>query len=177
MMQFKDDVRIRHRQKQRYVHWARVWFIIAGVGILFFVLVLGYFYVSLTPMRHDEARLQRFVKEKTDIATVEQIDVDHRQHTIYAITGTTASGKEKVAIVDSKMSRAKTYSRTDGLTDKQLRQLILTNYKPKKIYSANISDYQNTLVWEVSYKGQDNALNYITLDFKTGKSYRVINGL
>jgi len=75
------------------------------------------------------------------------------------------------------MNQVKTYNRDNGLTDKQLRQLILTNYKPKKIYSANISEYKQTLVWEVSYKGQNNTLNYVTLDFKTGKSYRVINGL
>jgi len=177
MMQFKDDIRIRHRQKQRHVHWARVWFIIAGVGILLSALVLGYFYVSLSPMRDDEVRLQRFVKKETDIATVQQINVDHRQKTTYAITGTTASGQEKIAIVNSKMSQAKTYNRSGGLTNKQLRQLILTNYNPKKIYSANISEYKQTLVWEVSYKGQNNALNYVTLDFKTGKPYRAINGL
>ena len=177
MMQFKDDIRIRHRPKQTHVHWARFWFIIAGVGILLGALVLGYFYVSLSPMRNDEVSLQRFVKKETTIATVQQISVDHRQKTTYAITGTTVSGQQKVAIVNSKMNQVKTYNRDNGLTDKQLRQLILTNYKPKKIYSANISEYKQTLVWEVSYKGQNNTLNYVTLDFKTGKSYRVINGL
>ena len=175
MMQFKDDIRIRHRQK--HVHWAHFWFIIVGVGILLCALGLGYFYVSLSPMRNDEVRLQRFVKKETNIATVQQISVDHRQKTTYATIGTTVSGQEKVAIVNSKMSQVKTYNRSGGLTDKQLRQLILTNYKPKKIYSANISVYKQTLVWEVSYKGQNNALNYVTLDFKTGKSYRIINGL
>ena len=63
------------------------------------------------------------------------------------------------------------------MTNHQLGQLLLKTYQPKKIYSANISEYKKTLVWEVSYKGQNNALNYLTLDFKTGKPYRVINGL
>ncbi len=177
MMQFKNDIRIRHRQKQRRVHWARIWFISAGIVILISALVLGYFYISLSPMRHDEARLQRFVKAKTDIATVQQINVDYRQKTTYAVTGTTATGKQKVAIVQDDMKQVKTYDRRDGLSNQKVRQLILTKYKPKKIYSVNISEYKNTLVWEVSYKGQNNDLNYITLDFKTGQSYRVINGL
>ncbi|CAM3126705.1 DUF5590 domain-containing protein [Leuconostoc rapi] len=177
MMQFKDDIRIRQRRKQNRVHWSRVWFIAAGIGIVLAALTICYFYVSLTPMRRDESRLQRFVKTKTDIATVQQISVDHRQKTTYAITGTTASGQQKVAIVRGKSDQVKTYDRRKGLSDKKLRQLILTTYKPKKIYSANISEYKHALVWEVSYKGQDNTLNYVTLDFKTGNPYRVIKGL
>lgn len=177
MMQFKDDIRIRQRHKQKSVHWSRFWFIAAGIGIILSALTICYFYVSLTPMRRDESRLQRFVKVKTDIATVQQISVDHRQKTTYAITGTTASGKQKVAIVHGTSNQVKTYDRHNGLSDKQLRQLILTTYKPKKIYSANLSEYKQALVWEVSYKGQNNTLNYVTLDFKTGSPYRVIKGL
>ena len=177
MMQFKDDIRIRQRQRRSRVHWARIWFIAAGVGIVVAALTLGYFYISLSPMRHDEDRLQRLVKAKTDIATVQQISVDNRQSTTYAITGTTSSGREKVAIVHGHSNQVKAYSRSDGMTNAQLGKLLLKTYKPKKIYSAIISEYKKTLVWEVCYKGQDDALNYLTLDFKTGQPYRVINGL
>lgn len=177
MMQFKDDIRIRQRRKQKRVHWSRFWFIAAGIAIIVSALTICYFYISLTPMRHDESRLQRFVKAKTDIATVQQISVDNRQKETYAIVGTTASGHQKVAIVRDKSDHVKTYDRRTGMSDKQLRQLILTTYKPKKIYSANISEYKHALVWEVSYKGQNDTLNYVTLDFKTGKAYRVIKGL
>lgn len=177
MMQFKDDIRIRQRQRRSRVHWARIWFIVAGVAILLAALTLSYFYISLSPMRQDEDRLQRLVKSKTDIATVKQISVDNRQKTTYAVTGTTTGGQEKVAIVHGNSQQVTAYNRHDGMTNDQLGKLLLKTYKPKKIYSANISEYRKTLVWEVCYKGQDNALNYLTLDFKTGQPYRVINGL
>ena len=76
MMQFRDDIRIRQRQRRRHVHWARVWFIIAGIGIVIAALVLGYFYIALSPIRQDEDRLQKLVKAHSDIATVEQVSVD-----------------------------------------------------------------------------------------------------
>ncbi|HCH59975.1 hypothetical protein ACQ7EN_02120 [Leuconostoc lactis] len=177
MMQFKDDIRIRQRQRRSRVHWARIWFVGAGIGIVVAAITLGYFYVSLSPMRQDEARLQKLLKAKTDIATVKQISADYRKGTTYAVVGTTARGQEKVAIVHGNSSRVTVYDRRDGMTNQQLGQLLLKTYQPKKIYSANISEYKKTLVWEVSYKGQNNALNYLTLDFKTGKPYRVINGL
>lgn len=177
MMQFRDDIRIRQRQRRRHVHWARVWFIIAGIGIVIAALVLGYFYIALSPIRQDEDRLQKLVKAHSDIATVQQFSVDYRKGTTYAVIGTTTSGHEKVAIVHGQSSQVKTYDRAAGLSNDQLRRLILKTYQPKKVYSANISDYKGALVWEVSYRSQNNSLNFVTLDFKTGQSYRTINGL
>jgi len=177
MMQFKDDIRIRQPKKHDHLHWARIWFILVGIGIILAALSLGYSYLSLSPMRHEENRLQRLVKEKTDIATVQKVNVNYRQQTTYAVIGTTSSGKEKVAIVHAKNNSITMHNRSNGMSNDQIRRLIVKNYKPRKIYSVNISEYKRALVWEVSYKGENETLNYVTLDFKTGKPYRVIKGL
>ncbi len=53
---------------------------------------------------------------------------------------------------------------TNQQLDKQL--LLKTYFQQKKIHSANTQQHKTLVVWEVSYKGQNNALNYLTLDFK-----------
>ncbi|MCT4404351.1 hypothetical protein EFT43_05490 [Leuconostoc falkenbergense] len=175
MMQFKDDIRIRQRRRQTRIHWARVWFLIIGAAIVLGTLTLGYFYLSLSPMRQAESRIEALVRQKSDIVTVTQVSVDYRARTTYAASGETASGAKKVAIVQD--NKVKTYSRSDGMSNAQLRSLLLKTYHPKKLYSANISRYKKVLVWEISYKAQNNKLNYLTLDFKTGKVYRAISGM
>ncbi|GMA70580.1 hypothetical protein GCM10025879_18260 [Leuconostoc litchii] len=175
MIQFKDDIRIRQRHRQTRVHWAHVWFVVIGILIVLAAFILGYFYISLAPMRQAENRVQKLVRDKTSIATVTQVSVDYRKTTTYAVLGQTASGTEKVAIV--RHNKVKTYNRSEGMSDSQLKKIITKKYKPKKLYSANISEYQGVLVWEISYKGADSKLNYLTLDFKTGKAYRAISGM
>lgn len=175
MIQFKDDIRIRQRHRQARIHWAHFWFIVIGILIILAAFILGYFYVSLAPMRQAENRVEKLVREKTSIATVTQVSVNYRKTTTYAVRGQTTTGTQKVAIVRN--NKIKTYNRSSGMTDSQLKKLITNKYKPKKLYSANISEYQGVLVWEISYKGQDNKLNYLTLDFKSGKTYRAISGM
>ncbi len=81
MMQFKDDIRIRQRRRQTRIHWARVWFLIIGAAIVLGTLTLGYFYLSLSPMRQAESRIEALVRQKSDIVTVTQVSVDYRGRT------------------------------------------------------------------------------------------------
>jgi hypothetical protein len=65
MIQFKDDIRIRQRHRQARIHWAHFWFIVIGILIILAAFILGYFYVSLAPMRQAENRVEKLVREKT----------------------------------------------------------------------------------------------------------------
>ena len=128
MMQFRDDIRIRQRRRSSRIHWSRIWFIVIGILILVSCCTLSYFYISLTPMRKDEDRIQKLVQNQTDIKTVEQVNVDYRTSTTYSAVGKTASGIEKVAIIKGKSSKVATYDRSDGLSNEQLRTIVLKKY-------------------------------------------------
>lgn len=177
MMQFREDIRIRQNQRKPKIHWARVWFWLIGVMIILLAVVLTVFYISLSPVRQAEQKVNAFVLHKTKITKISSTSIDNRKHITYAVIGEDASKQKQVAIVNGSINHVRVYRRDSGLSDDALRQLIIKKYQPKKIYSANISRYQNALVWEVSYLNQRRQLNYVTLDFKTGKPYRTIEGI
>lgn len=174
-MQFRENMRIGQRPKR--VMWSKIIIVAVAIIALLAVLGAGYTYWALAPMRSAESRVEKIVHQKTDLVNLNQITVDYRDQTTYAVVGENAKGQQKVAIVQDSSQKVRTFPRSDGMSNQQLTKLLNDRYQPKRIYAANISYFKGVPVWEVSYTGDNGRLNYLTLDFKTGKAYRVINGL
>ncbi|MBS9334809.1 hypothetical protein LQZ24_01985 [Fructobacillus sp. M1-13] len=174
-MEIHDNLRVNMARPKRF-SWSKFFVI-----ILAFVIVIGaglaiYAYLALRPMAKAESNVQAVVKQKTQLTNLHDMTVDYRDGSTYAVIGS-ENGKEKVAIIHGKSSKVKVFDFGNGMTKVQLKAKLKGDYQAKKIYSANLSEYQNALVWELSYQGKDGSLNYLTLDYKNGTVYRAVNGL
>ncbi|MDF7626891.1 hypothetical protein OZX65_04595 [Leuconostocaceae bacterium ESL0723] len=176
-MQYRESIHIRQQRRHQRRRWTKVlWITLTVIGVIA-VLLLTYAYSALWPMVTAQGSAEHLVKEKTNIVKFSQVTVNYRDGTTYGLVGQTASGDQRVAIVQDGSKQVKTFPRSAGMSNAALQKLLDDKYHPKRIYEANISYYKGVLVWEISYESKNGQLNYLTLDFKTGKPYRVINGL
>lgn len=177
MSQLRTDVRIIQQKQMRRRHWSRLFFIWFGVFIALFAIILAYFYFSLTPVRNSEGEIKNIVRQKTDITQQETFLISNRNDTYFSVIGKTKNGTEKVALIKNGSKYVETFKRSSGMSNEALNKLLNEKYKVKHIYSIAISKYKGTVVWEIAYLSKNNKLNYLTLDFKTGKVYREITGI
>lgn len=174
-MERHDNFRVQMARPKRF-SWSKL-----IVLILAFVAVLAaafafYAYLALRPMAKAESSVQRVVKNKTSLTNLHDLTVDYRDGTTYAVLGT-QNGHQKVAVLHGQNGKVQLFDYGQGISKKTLSKKIKNEYAAKKIYSANLSEYQNALVWEISYQGKDGSLNYLTLDYKNGTVYRAVNGI
>ncbi|GAP00184.1 hypothetical protein [Fructobacillus ficulneus] len=176
-MEVHDNLRVRMARPKRF-SWLKFWLITGTVIVLICAGLYTYAYISLRPMAKAEDQVQKVVSQKTDLTNLHNMTVDYRNGTTYAVLGQD-DGTNKVAIVqgEGQDQKVKTFKYGNGLSHADLISKVKTDYKSKKIYSANLSVYQKTLVWEVSYEGKDGGLNYLTIDYKKGTVYRAVYGI
>lgn len=178
MMQLERQVRRRRQRQQTTIHWARFWFYTIGIVLAISVVVTGYFYWSLAPVRAAQEAAQTHIEQKTDLTPTDQFYQTDRQTTFYAVEGHNAQGDLQVAIYDVKQpDKITIVNRAEGLSKTALRDLLMKDYDIAKVYTTGLALYEGTVVWEVSYVDHNDRLNYVTLDYKTGSAYRTIHGL
>ncbi|MBS9339091.1 hypothetical protein G6R29_05585 [Fructobacillus sp. M2-14] len=175
-MEIHDNLRVNMARPKKF-SWSKFIAIVVAFLVVIGAALAFYAYLALRPMAKAESNVQAVVRQKTKLQNLHDMTVDYRDGSTYAVLGTEA-GKQKVAIIHGKDKNVKVFDYGDGITPKQLKaRLESDEYQAKKIYSANLSEYQNTLVWEISYKDEGGSLNYLTMDYKTGTVYRAVNGI
>ncbi|MDF7637095.1 hypothetical protein PT274_02280 [Leuconostocaceae bacterium ESL0958] len=175
-MEVHDNLRVQLGKKKRF-SWAK-FFLIAFLLLFLFVLCLwGYGKLALRPMDKAARQTQALVSEQTKLTNLHHLTVDQRNGTTYAVLGTNPSGQSEVAIVQAGSRKVRTFDQKGALSQAAVVDLVNKRYHPKHLYSANRSYYEHALVWEIAYEDKDGQLNYLTLDYKTGKVYRAINGI
>lgn len=174
-MERHDNFRVQMTRPKRF-SWSKFVVVILAALILLAAAFGLYAYMALRPMAKAESTVQRVVKDKTSLTNLHDLTVDYRDGTTYAVLGT-QDGKQKVAVMHGKNGQVKVFDYGKGLSEKSLKNKLQDQYAAKRIYSANLSEYQNTLVWEVSYQSKDGSLNYLTLDYQNGTVYRAVNGI
>ncbi|MBS9335869.1 hypothetical protein [Fructobacillus papyrifericola] len=174
-MEIHDNLRVNMARPRRF-SWSKFFVIALTIFILLFAAFAFYAYMALRPMAKAESNVQAVVKQKTSLTNLHDMTVDYRDGSTYAVLGS-ENGQSKVAIIHGKEKKVHVFDYGNGLTRNQIKQLLKNDYQSKRIYSANLSEYQNTLVWELSYQAKDGSLNYLTIDYKNGTVYRAVNGI
>ncbi|MBS9337892.1 hypothetical protein [Fructobacillus parabroussonetiae] len=174
-MEIHDNLRVNMARPKRF-SWSKFFVIAPAIVIVLFAAFAFYAYLALRPMAKAESNVQAVVRQKTSLSNLHDMTVDYRDGSTYAVLGS-ENGQQKVAVIHGKENKVHIFDYGNGLTTAQIKQRLKNDYQSKKIYSANLSEYQNVLVWEISYQAKDGSLNYLTLDYKTGTVYRAVNGL
>lgn len=175
-MEVHDNLRVRMARPKRF-SWVKFFMLLILVVLLIGGALYAYATLALKPMATAEKNVQTIVKQQTDLTNLHDLTVDYRDGATYAVLGQTPSGQQKVAIIQGKKGSVQTFNYGNGISKSDLLDKIKSKYQLKKIYSANLSIYQKTLVWEISFEDQNGHLNYVTMDYRTGAVYRTINGI
>ncbi|MCO0831612.1 hypothetical protein NFX39_00685 [Fructobacillus sp. W13] len=175
-MEIHDNLRVRMARPKKF-SWSKFIAIIVAIAVVIIAALAFYAYLALRPMAKAESNVQTVVKQKTNLQNLHDMTVDYRDGATYAVLGD-ENGKQKVAIIHGKSKNVKIFDYGNGISPSELKKRLKgDDYLASKIYSANLSEYQNALVWEVSYRDEGDSLNYLTMDYKTGTVYRAVNGI
>ncbi|MDD9139283.1 hypothetical protein H7198_06735 [Fructobacillus sp. CRL 2054] len=174
-MERHDNLMVNMARPKRF-SWSKFIAILVTIAVLIFAAFAFYAYMALRPMAKAESNVQTVVSQRTSLTDLHDMTVDYRDGATYAVLGS-EKGKSKVAIIHGKKGKVQVFDYGNGISKAELKQKLQTDYHPKKVYSANLSEYQGALVWEISYQAKDGSLNYLTMDYKNGSIYRAVNGI
>ncbi|USS92297.1 hypothetical protein [Fructobacillus americanaquae] len=175
-MEVHDNLRVRMARPKRF-SWVKFLIVLVTIFLIVAGAIYAYAYMALQPMAKAESNVQKTVSQKTTLTNLHNVTVDDRNGMVYAVLGQDSAGQQKVALVQGQHGTVTTFDFGNGLSRTDLLKRIKAKYNPKKVYSANLSLYQKTLVWEIIYESQNGDMNYLTMDYKTGTVYRAINGI
>ncbi|MCV3295881.1 MAG: hypothetical protein ABF703_05585 [Oenococcus sp.] len=150
--------------------------IIVGIGIFLLVLISVYLFIILLPSRDDATRFSSLAQSEAGITRVRTYKASDRNGNYYSIYGDNSKGKEYLVIFNSKEKLVRRIPVSQQVSNSRLDR-IYKKYRVHNVYSFAPSIYKKRPVLELSYEGQNQSLNYLTIDLKSGKVYRVIEGL
>ncbi|MDN6967456.1 hypothetical protein FCS83_02555 [Oenococcus sp. UCMA 17063] len=165
--------RIQYQEKSNKAHRRLIY-----VGLMIFVLlsVTLYLFVVLLPINSTASKFSSLAETKAGIKKVKTFKESDRNGSYYSIYGTNSKGKEYLVIFNAKEKIVDKVPTSKQVSDSKLDK-IYEKYKIKNVYSFAPSIYKGRAVFELSYEGKKNSVNFLTVDLKSGKVYRLIEGL
>jgi|GEM_PF-1726327 len=170
-MELRTTSRSRRRGHNR--RW-----LIGGLIVLA-VLVSGIaiLSVALRPVNDARNTVTKLAVKQNKISTVTEFHHISRQKTYNSIIGMNKNHQQIGVIMTGSSTKLVTIKMADGLSEAKVRQLIQTNYHPKRITSMGLAIYKHVPVWDVTFLDKQGNVNLITYQFSDGKAVRTIQHL
>ncbi len=164
---------VHGRRGKRLRRWL-LGILIFLVIILIGVSVLG---EAQKPVDTAKDRVTKIAKQSGKLTTVSKFYRISRQKVYYSAVGENKKNQKIGVIVQGKSDKLTTINMTDGLSEKQVRNLLNKQLHPKKITSIGLALYKKVPVWQLTFVDKDDNLNFITYQFSDGKQVQSIRHL
>lgn len=145
---------------------------------LFVTITIFVFYQANKPFVSSQDLAIETVLKAGELVTVDDAMSYHGTTALIAVYGTDRKGKYKALLVDEKTSEIiRTVTPEKGITKQQATAVVNKEKSVKKILHTALGIEKGKLLWEVSFIGQDDSLNYVYLNFADGKWQKQILNL
>lgn len=169
----KNYSRIQFEKRARSAHRKAIWI---GIFLVLLLIISIFLYSVLIPVRSDRARFSELASQHAGIEHVQVFKESNRNGNYYSIQGSASDHRSYLAVFDSKSHLIRRISVDQRVSDGRLNR-IFHRYDIGKVYSLAPSIYKKKLVLEMSYRGRKNTINFLTIDYKSGRVYRLIRGI
>lgn len=147
------------------------------ISILLFILVVigiavKVYLTAVAPVNAAEKKAVKLVKSQAQLDTVEDFHIYNGSETVNVIEGINKKGEKIIVWLPDKSKKMIVRKANEGITKEEAIQILVQEKKPKKIISVRLGMEDNTLVWEIYYRSENNLLNYNFIDFETGKLFK-----
>lgn len=145
------------------------------VILLGIILITSLVYLRASqPVRLAEKEVTRLAKKYGKIEDVQDFYMYTRQSTSYAVVGTDADGKIKIAIVPKTGEKMIVFNQNEGISEAQMLAQIAQTYPDEIVKKVVLGYEENQAIWEVVTK-KDNHRVYRTFAFKDGTEIKTID--
>ena len=168
---------LRTASRSRRRGHKRRWLI--GAIVVLAVLVSGITIVSVALQPVNDARntVTKLAVKQNKITKVTDFHHISRQKTYNSIIGVNKKHQKVGVIMTGSSKKLVTIKMADGLSETKVRQLIQSDYHPKRITSMGLAMYKQVPVWDVTFLDRQGNVNLITYQFSDGKKVRTIQHL
>ena len=153
---------------------------VIGLVLLLSAVIVGAIYVyqqSHNPYDRVESETIAFVSERTDLNQAEDFYWYNGTETYLTVQGFTEDNEEKIYIVRQNGGNITEFAAEDTVSRQEAIQLTRQAREPDAILNARIGMVNDTPVWEISYRNQNERLGYYIIHLETGEWLRTIDNI
>ncbi|MER2063854.1 MAG: DUF5590 domain-containing protein [Alkalibacterium sp.] len=154
--------------------------VIIGLLLTLSAIIIGAIFLyqsARTPYRQAENETITFLSERTDLDRVEDFYWYNGETTIFTVRGFNEADQEKYYIVQSEGGNIMTFDASETVTEQAARRQTREAREPKRILNAKVGLMDDTPIWEVTYKNENDRLGYYIIDLQTGEWLRTIDNI
>lgn len=128
-------------------------------------------------MAQAEKEATKIAKEYAKLETVDDFYWFTRKETSFSVVGKDANGTELVVLIPKSGNQVKVLNQKDGVSEEQIRQVVMKDYQQSKIKKVNLGLYDGKATWEVITENPDRSFNYYLLSFENAEEINVIKNI
>ncbi|EXJ22425.1 hypothetical protein ADIAL_2011 [Alkalibacterium sp. AK22] len=153
--------------------------LISLIIVMSVILAGGSFLLYRSIQPHSRARRDTiaFVSERTSLQEAQDFFWYNGEETFLTVTGINEEGVERIYIVQQDGGQILSLSKENTLSKEQAIQMTKESRQPDRILNARIGMQDDTPIWEISYRNQNNRLGYFIIDLRTGEWIRTIDNI
>lgn len=148
--------------------------------ITMLLLILGVTAIltrSLSPYNQAQAETTEVATRRANLAEAEEFYWFNGDETFFTVTGTDTEGTPIIVIVQQDGGAIEVISQEDAITAYEAIEKTTDRESPQSILEARIGMYNDTPIWEVSFKQADGSLGYSIYTLTSGEWIRTIKNI
>ncbi len=154
--------------------------VIIGLVLTLSVFIVGSIFIyhrANAPRARAENETITYLSERTDLDQAEHFYWYNGSETTFSIRGFNEEEVEKLYIVRQDGGEIKTFDVADTMTEQEAIRQTREAREPKRILDAKVGLMDDTPIWEVSYRNENDRLGYYIIDLQTGEWIRTIDNI
>lgn len=154
--------------------------ILTGLAILLAALlaVAGLYSSALHPLKTARAQAEAKALDSNLLQSADEYYLYNGSASYSVVIGKDADGEKTVVFLPEKGNAEPTVMKwSDGISKEKAFNMVQEEARPKKVLGVRLGMEQDIPIWEISYLDENSTLNYMYIQFETGKWWRKIKNL
>lgn len=132
---------------------------------------------SLAPYRQAEAETIELASRRADLVDAEDFYWYNGAESFFAVTGTNSQDIPIIVIVQQDGGAVEVFEQENSITEHEAISQTLERENPAQILEARIGMYENTPIWEVSFRQENGSTGYAMYSLTSGEWIRTIKNI
>lgn len=147
------------------------------VMLLFILGVTTVITRSLSPYNQARAETTELAQRRANLAEADEFYWFNGDETFFTVTGTDNEGTPIIVIVQQANGAIEVINQAEAIPAQEAIEKTRAREEPKKILETRIGMYNDSPVWEVSFKQENGNVGYSVYSLTSGKWVRTIKNI
>ncbi|MFC6169128.1 cell wall elongation regulator TseB-like domain-containing protein [Loigolactobacillus jiayinensis] len=156
-------------------HWKS--YSLIGVVLLIIVSALLIYHAANKPAVTARREAIALAEKYGHVTTVDDFYWFNHKQSYLTVAGETKQHNAVFVIIAQKGGKITVLNQSSGISRNTALKRVWQTQAPKKVYNATLGLYHKKPVWEISFADKNGRLGYQTLDFKSGKSVKLLKNI